>query len=81
MEKLGYHWADTPSGQYIDGHEHADVVKYQWNVFLPAWFAKEHQLHIWTEDNIDKPATASDHEKHDVAWVHNETIFHANDHH
>jgi len=28
MAKLGYHWADTPSGQYVDGHERADVVEY-----------------------------------------------------
>jgi hypothetical protein len=79
MAKLGYHWADTPSGQYVDGHERADVVEYRQNVFLPAWFAKEHQLRIWTEENIDEPATASDRQRHNVSWVHDETVFYAND--
>ena len=79
MAKLGYHWTDTPSGQYIDGHERTDVIEYRQKIFLPAWFAKEHRLCVWTEENIDKPATISDDQQNDVAWVHNETIFYAND--
>ena len=79
MAKLGYRWADTPSGQYVDGHERADVVEYRQNVFLPAWFAKEHQLRVWTEENIDKPATVSDNQRRKVSWVHDETVFHAHD--
>ena len=31
----GYQWADTPSGQYIDGHEYKDLVTYRQNMFLP----------------------------------------------
>ena len=79
MVKLGYHWADTPSGQYVDGHERTDVVEYRQNIFLPAWFAKEHQLRVWTEENTDEPATASDNQRNKVSWVHDETIFHAHD--
>jgi hypothetical protein len=79
MVKLDYRWADTPSGQYVDGHEREDVVEYRQNVFLPAWFAKEHQLRIWTEENMDQPASASDHERRTVAWLHDETVFSAND--
>ncbi|KAI0629343.1 hypothetical protein C8Q77DRAFT_1017549, partial [Trametes polyzona] len=35
MNELGYRWAKTPSGQFVDGHERDDVVKYRMDVFLP----------------------------------------------
>jgi hypothetical protein len=84
MIKLGYHWADTPSGQYVDGHERDDVVAYRQNVFLPAWFAKEHQLRVWTKENMDKPVSDEpisipNHQPRNVAWLHDETVFCAND--
>ena len=28
MHKMGYRWTKDPSGQYVDGHERADVVDY-----------------------------------------------------
>jgi len=31
MQKLGYHWANTPKGQYVDGHKREDVVAYRQN--------------------------------------------------
>lgn len=36
-EKLDYHWAYDPKGQYVDDHEQEDVVDYRQNVFLPHW--------------------------------------------
>lgn len=35
MHELGYRWAKTPTGQFVDGHERSDVVKYRQEVFLP----------------------------------------------
>lgn len=35
MHTLDYHWTKMPSGQYINGHEWADVVDYHNTVFLP----------------------------------------------
>lgn len=79
MTKLGYHWMDTPSGQYVDGHEREDVVEYRQNVFLPAWFAKEHKLRVWTKETIGKPASISVDERQTVFWLHDETVFYAHD--
>jgi hypothetical protein len=28
MKNIGYRWSKTPSGQFVDGHERADVVEY-----------------------------------------------------
>ena len=33
---MGYQWTLNPKGQYVNGHEHADVVAYHDSVFLPA---------------------------------------------
>ncbi|EJF65500.1 hypothetical protein DICSQDRAFT_50417, partial [Dichomitus squalens LYAD-421 SS1] len=35
MQRLDYRWTKTPSGQFVDGHERADVVKYRQSKFLP----------------------------------------------
>ena len=40
---MGYRWTKKPSGQYIDGHERADVVYYRQQVFLPAWAELDQQ--------------------------------------
>ncbi len=34
--RLGWHWTVMQKGVYMNGHEHADVVEYRNNVFLPA---------------------------------------------
>jgi hypothetical protein len=36
LQKIGYRWILNPKGQYVDGHECADVVAYRRDVFLPA---------------------------------------------
>ena len=101
MARLNYFWTDTPSGQYVDGHERPDVVEYRQKVFLPTWLTKVHQLRIWTEENIEelattfnestdtlsnsgdkntgKPATTANHQRKTVVWVHDESVFYAND--
>ena len=37
MKKLDYRWTMNPKGQYVDGHERADIVAYWQHVFLPTW--------------------------------------------
>jgi hypothetical protein len=85
MEDLGYEWTDSPTGQYVDGHEREDVVKYRQDVFIPRFFAKEPRLRVWREGddedpgNIDQPAHASSSDRRTVVWDHDETVFTAND--
>ena len=35
MHTVGYRWRKSPMGQYVDGHEHSDVVTYRQTSFLP----------------------------------------------
>jgi len=49
MKKLGFNWANIPKGQYIDGHEHEEVVTYQQEVFLPKLAEIDPKIQKWTK--------------------------------
>ena len=36
MKSMGWQWKQEVKGQYVDGHEHSDIVAYCQQVFLPA---------------------------------------------
>jgi hypothetical protein len=48
MKKMNYRWTKNPKGQFVDGHERADVVAYRQNVFLPAWAKVKRKRWDWT---------------------------------
>ncbi|KAJ6520793.1 hypothetical protein DFH09DRAFT_1048256 [Mycena vulgaris] len=89
MKKMGYRWRKEPKGMYSDGHERADVVHYQQNVFLPRWRALEARTRWWnqglTEEQVDFEAgmrayLSSSVDAHIVViWRHDESTFYAND--
>ncbi|KAF8834530.1 hypothetical protein BDN67DRAFT_865467, partial [Paxillus ammoniavirescens] len=64
MRKMGYRWTKNLAGQYVDGHEHEDVVWYWQTIFLPAWQALG-------------PGNPLQH--HVVVWFHDGSTFYAND--
>ncbi|KAJ6578161.1 hypothetical protein B0H19DRAFT_879633, partial [Mycena capillaripes] len=35
MKRMAYRWTKNPSGQYVDGHERADVMYYRQKEFIP----------------------------------------------
>ncbi|KIK82067.1 hypothetical protein PAXRUDRAFT_154615 [Paxillus rubicundulus Ve08.2h10] len=85
MENLGYHWRKEPKGQYSDGHECKDVVKYIQTVFLPAWTNFESKMQNWLVDNlctrVDRGGSSGELEgRKVVVWFHDESMFYVNDH-
>jgi hypothetical protein len=80
LHRLGYRWTLEPSGQYVDGHERDDVVKYHQEVFLPRWIAFEPRLHLWSLNGEDKISLSGSTSRQLVVWFHNESTFYANDH-
>jgi len=79
MHKLNYCWSTTPKGQYVDGHEHEDVVAYCQNEFLPALIKIDANLRKWTGDATkDLNAATISNVQHTVVWYHNELVFYAN---
>ncbi|KAG2046448.1 hypothetical protein BDR06DRAFT_899234 [Suillus hirtellus] len=82
MTRMGYRWMKEPHGQYSDGHEQEDVVRYHQDIFIPAW--AHHQAHAckWKQDDltVEDISTYSDPFGHRVViWFHDESTFYAND--
>jgi hypothetical protein len=79
MKNVGYRWAKTPSGQFVDRHERVDVVEYRQAVFLPVWEELLSRTHSYTIDSnecliLPPPAHRL------VVWNHDESTYYANDH-
>ncbi|KIK81763.1 hypothetical protein PAXRUDRAFT_806937, partial [Paxillus rubicundulus Ve08.2h10] len=82
MKELGYHWKKEPKGQYHDGHEHDNIVKYRQEVFLLAWAMSQACMHCWKKENVlvdDITTTSPISDPHVVVLFHNESTFYAND--
>jgi hypothetical protein len=80
MKELGYHWKKEPKGQYLDGHECEDVVRYRQGVFLPSWGKYQLQMRSWEKEDV--PVEGSTNPvagRYVVVWFHDESIFYAND--
>ncbi|KAJ3814714.1 hypothetical protein F5876DRAFT_86258 [Lentinula aff. lateritia] len=67
MRKLGYRFVKNHVGQYVDGHERDDVVKYRQTVFLPAWYSFENRMRSWDEQDLLEYSLWSGR----VIWVRN----------
>jgi transposase len=78
MQKLDYRWTYSElKGQYVDGHEREDVVKYRNEVFLPRWANVKARSWDWANRQLDPLP----HERRIVLWFHDESTFYANDWH
>src|ERR1700730_4086128 len=76
MRKLDYRWTYSElKGQYVDGHEREDVVKYRKEVFLPRWANVKARNWDWANGQPDPLP----HERRIVLWFHDESTFYAND--
>ncbi|KAJ7785137.1 hypothetical protein DFH07DRAFT_3854, partial [Mycena maculata] len=83
MHALKFRWVKNHKGQYVDGHERDDVVRYRQEVFLPAWYRMEGRMRAWTGDNMDNLEELVDlinqTGKRLVVWFHDESIFYVHD--
>ena len=76
MQKLDYRWTYSElKGQYVDGHEREDVVKYRNEVFLPRWANVKARSWDWANGQPDPLP----YERRVVLWFHDESTFYAND--
>jgi hypothetical protein len=77
--RIGFRWTLEPSGQYVDGHEQADVIHYCQKVFLTCWKDIEPKLRAWTQDRSEEEVGECPQPQRIVVWFHNELTFYAND--
>jgi len=83
LKRHEYRWTKNPSGQFVDGHERADVVHYRQTVFLLSILKLEGETRKWTdatmdEDVVEEPVLEGAKRKR-VIWFHDESTFYAND--
>ena len=79
MKKLGYRWVHKLRGQYVDGHEREDVVKYRQDVFLPTFYSFESRMRSWDKDDNEIPLKLPPGIRIIVPWYHDESIFYGHD--
>jgi hypothetical protein len=72
-----YRWTINLKGQYVDRHEHDDVVAYQQLIFLPAWSKIKSQTQDWTTSQPQPPPPP--HRQTTVIWFHDKLTFYVND--
>ncbi|KAI0285598.1 hypothetical protein BC826DRAFT_918689, partial [Russula brevipes] len=77
MNKMGYRWRKTLKGQYFDGHERDDVIRYRQEKFLPQMAEYFEHMRCWLEDSgWDIPPGIV---RVVVVWFHDESTFYQND--
>ncbi|KAH7333693.1 hypothetical protein B0J17DRAFT_676500 [Rhizoctonia solani] len=78
----GFCWRAEPKGQYFDGHEQDNVVKYRQSIFVPFWRHLERLRTIYNEKgepDPERPMTIHPGEKPIIFWFHDESVFYGND--
>ena len=80
MKKLGYRWVKSRHrGQYVDGHEREDVIKYRQDVYLPIWYSYESRMRSWDKDGNEILPILPPSIQIVVPWFHDESIFYGHD--
>jgi hypothetical protein len=74
---MGYRWTLNPKGQYVDGHERADIVAYRDGVFLPAIAEFEKCTRKYGCGDGETVVDAD--VRRTVIWWHDESTFYAHD--
>jgi hypothetical protein len=74
---MDYRWTLNPKGQYVDGHERADVVAYRDGVFLPA--ITELEKHTRKYGSGDGEIITDPNLRRTVIWWHDESTFYTHD--
>ncbi|KAL6306661.1 hypothetical protein BKA93DRAFT_748077 [Sparassis latifolia] len=81
MHAMDYRWRKTPHGQFVDGHERADVVNYRQEIFLPLIAELEYNARRWSRDGLEDIDQNEPRPRNCrmVFWWHDESVFYAND--
>ncbi|KIO21763.1 hypothetical protein M407DRAFT_28688 [Tulasnella calospora MUT 4182] len=78
LHAMEYRYGTERKGQYFDGHEWSDVVKYRQDVFLAKWLELEERMVVFGKDGeiVSQPDPTL---YRIVPITHDESTFYAND--
>ncbi|KAG1742237.1 uncharacterized protein EDB91DRAFT_1247622 [Suillus paluster] len=79
MYMMDFRWTKSPSGQYVDGHEHDDVIAYCQTKFLPSIAELFIHMCMWKDGLEEASDEPHPHTQHVVLWFHDKSMFYVND--
>ncbi|KIK76127.1 hypothetical protein PAXRUDRAFT_18429 [Paxillus rubicundulus Ve08.2h10] len=79
MHVLGYCWKSNHHGQYVDGHERGDIVRYHQESFIPVVIKYEARMRKWEKDGVISELTFPTGEKPIEEWYQDKVTFYAHD--
>ncbi|KAJ7790888.1 hypothetical protein B0H14DRAFT_3501129 [Mycena olivaceomarginata] len=79
LDELGYRFKSPKKGQYVDGHEHPDVVYYRDNIYLPRYFKLQERVAVFDNDGNPINNDFSETGRRVIIWYHDESIFYAHE--
>ncbi|THV00602.1 hypothetical protein K435DRAFT_932378 [Dendrothele bispora CBS 962.96] len=81
LKRMGFRWTLAPKGQYVDGHERADVVWERQNVFIPRIESVRGRMQLYDKDGneVERNIGVGPEGKRVILWYHDESIFYAHD--
>ncbi|CUA72043.1 Son of sevenless homolog 2 [Rhizoctonia solani] len=79
LKRMGYQWRREKRGQYFDGHEREDVVKYRQEVFVPKWKELEPFMPSWDEIGAQQPLSIPNDQQEVTVWFHDATTAYAHE--
>ncbi|KAI0371201.1 hypothetical protein BV20DRAFT_942876 [Pilatotrama ljubarskyi] len=82
MNELGYCWKRTPSGQFVDGHERENVVRYHQETYLPKMAILDIDAPQFDSEHgnpIPVPRVFGPLNRPTLYLFHDESIFYAHD--
>ncbi|KAJ7663520.1 hypothetical protein B0H17DRAFT_897953, partial [Mycena rosella] len=77
LDKLGYRFKCPTKDQYVDRHEHPDVVYYRDKIYLPQYFKLQEQVAIFDKNGNPIHNDFSEMGRHVIIWYHDQSIFYA----
>ncbi|KAJ7437667.1 hypothetical protein B0H11DRAFT_2361396, partial [Mycena galericulata] len=82
LHALGFRFSSPVKGQYVDGHERADVRFHRDKMYIPKLSELRTRIRVYNKDGVDITADVESmvaSGKRVVIWYHDESIFYAHD--
>ncbi|KAJ7445373.1 hypothetical protein B0H11DRAFT_2249507 [Mycena galericulata] len=82
LHALGFRFSSPVKGQYVDGHERADVRFHRDKMYIPKLSELRTRMRVYSKDGVDITADVESmvaSGKRVVIWYHDESIFYAHD--
>ncbi|KAF9043718.1 hypothetical protein BDZ89DRAFT_943424 [Hymenopellis radicata] len=79
LNSLEFRWQEAKKGQFVDGHERADVVNHRDHIYIPGLKRLKDRIQTYDRDGKEIALPAFINGRKVIIWFHDESIFYAHD--